>query len=103
MSNDLKHNDYSTSNLAKKLGIPVRELFVLLKAQAWIKRGEDGWLLTNKGEFEGGRYVNSERYGRFIVWPVSFLDHPMIRTLPKELVISASSMGPGILCVWTLY
>ena len=86
-------SDFSTSQIAKKMGIPSRELFGLLKNSSWIKRGDKGWLLTSKGEFEGGRYVESEKYGQYIVWPEVIVQHPMLQDAPKDLVISASSIG----------
>ena len=58
----------STSQLAKRAGIESRKLFDCLHQAKWISRNEsdDGsskWELTAKGEFEGGEYFNSEKYG----------------------------------------
>jgi hypothetical protein len=83
----------STSALARHLGLPSLELFSLLRELSWIKRGQNGWLLTGKGEFEGGSYVQSERYGRYIVWPEAVLEHSRLQNACAEMVISASSIG----------
>jgi hypothetical protein len=83
----------STSALARHLGLPSLELFSLLKELSWIKRGQNGWLLTGKGEFEGGSYVQSERYGRYIVWPEAVLEHARLQNACAVMVISASSIG----------
>lgn len=88
-----KRKPMSTSQLARHLSLPNRELFGLLKEMGWIKRGSDGWLLTGKGEFEGGSYVQSERYGRYIVWPEAALDNERLQHACAEMVVSASSIG----------
>ena len=61
----------STSALARKLEIPAQQLFATLKDYGWIQRQGEGWLLTPKGEFEGGQYRQSKRFGRYVVWPES--------------------------------
>jgi hypothetical protein len=53
----------STTALARKLDIPVQQLFAVLKDYGWIQRPSDSWVLTPKGEFEGGTYHSSRRYG----------------------------------------
>lgn len=88
-----KQRKLSTSALARHLGLPSLELFTLLKDLAWIKRGPDGWLLTGRGEFEGGSYIQSERYGRYVVWPEAILDHARLQSACADMVVSASSIG----------
>ena len=82
----------STSALARKLGLPVQQLFATLKDYDWIQRHEDAWLLTNKGEFEGGGYVDSKRYGRYIVWPDSLVDHPLLSAIESNQRVSAAQL-----------
>lgn len=82
----------STSALARKLGLPVQQLFATLKDYGWIQRHQDSWLLTGKGEFEGGSYVDSQRYGRYIVWPETLVNHPMLSAIESNERVSASGM-----------
>ena len=82
----------STSALARKLGLPVQQLFATLKDYGWIQRHQDSWLLTNKGEFEGGGYVDSQRYGRYIVWPDTLVEHPMLSAIESNQRVSASGL-----------
>lgn len=82
----------STTALARKLGIPAQQLFATLKDYGWIQRHEDSWLLTGKGEFEGGSYVDSRRYGRYIVWPQSLEEHRLLSAIESNQRISASAM-----------
>lgn len=82
----------STSALARKLELPAQQLFATLRDYEWIKRVDDNWYLTNKGEFEGGGYVDSQRYGRYIVWPESLLQHPLLAAIESNQRIAASSM-----------
>jgi hypothetical protein len=82
----------STSALARKLDLPVQQLFATLKDYGWIQRHHDSWLLTNKGEFEGGSYLDSKRYGRYIVWPDSLERHPLLAAIESNERVSASGL-----------
>ncbi|MBB3046163.1 hypothetical protein FHR99_000399 [Litorivivens lipolytica] len=83
----------STTALAKLLEVPVQQLFATLKDYDWIRKVADGWALTPKGEFEGGEYHNSKRYGRYIVWPVSLEQHAMLRALEDNKMLGAAAIG----------
>lgn len=82
----------STSALARRLELPVQQLFVTLRDYDWIRRHGEHWLLTPKGEYEGGRYQNSRRYGRYIVWPVRVTEHPLLSAIEPNQRITASQM-----------
>lgn len=96
-------NNISTSQLAKRQGMESRELFELLSGAKWIVRNHEDtpvmkgkpapkWLLTAKGEFEGGRYFTSDKFGTYIVWPETVVDHPMLRTL-QDKPLTATQIG----------
>ena len=82
----------STTALAKKLDIPVQQLFATLRDYGWIKRSGDSWVLLPKGEFEGGSYQHSRRYGRYIVWPQTLDHHPLLAAIESNQRITAASM-----------
>ena len=82
----------STSALARRLDIPAQQLFATLRDYGWIERSGDAWLLTPKGEFEGGSYQSSRRYGRYIVWPATIESHPLIAAIESNLRITAAAM-----------
>lgn len=86
-------NKLSTTALAKKLNIPVQQLFVTLKDYGWILRTEETWTLTPKGEFEGGSYQTSRRYGPYIVWPEQLEQHPLLQAIESNQRITAGSMA----------
>lgn len=65
----------STSALAKKLGKVSKQMFAELELLGWIERQKDSWVLTTKGEFEGGKYRESKKFGRYIIWPNKTLEH----------------------------
>ncbi|NNC55723.1 MAG: hypothetical protein HKO07_08390 [Pseudomonadales bacterium] len=71
----------STSALAKKLDLPARVVFELLVEKGWIERIGKHWKLTGKGQFEGADYVNSKKYGEFIGWPESVMEHAIFAEL----------------------
>jgi hypothetical protein len=85
-------NRLSTSALAKKLNLPAQQLFATLKDYGWIKRVGDTWVLTPKGEFEGGSYHTSRRFGRYIVWPETLDHHPLLAAIESNQRIDAASM-----------
>lgn len=90
------HEKLSTSALARRLEIPSQQLFSILKEHHWIRKLEDGWALTSKGEFEGGSYLNSKRYGRYIVWPAALVEHPLLRELESGRMLSAAAIGKSL-------
>lgn len=83
----------STSALARKLNIPVQQLFTILKDFGWIQHLGDNWTLTPKGEFEGGSYHTSRRYGSYIVWPEALDQHPLLQAIESNQRITAAAMG----------
>ena len=70
----------------------MQQLFAVLKDYGWIQRNQDNWLLTPKGEFEGGSYHNSRRYGSYIVWPEQLEQHPLLQAIESNQRINAASM-----------
>jgi hypothetical protein len=82
----------SGTALAKRLNIPTRELFSLLASHGWIQRQGEHWRLTGKGEFEGGRYQNSERYGAYIAWPERIVQHRLFNASSQEHSLLTSAM-----------
>lgn len=83
----------STSALAKLLDIPLQQLFSTLRDCGWIRKVEDGWVLTAKGEFEGGEYVHSRRYGRYIVWPDAIVNHQLLRGIESNRQLNAAQLA----------
>ena len=75
----------STTALAKKLDIPVQQLFAVLKDYGWIQRTQDSWALTPKGEYEGGSYQSSRRYGSYMVWPQPPAQHPLLPATARAI------------------
>jgi hypothetical protein len=82
----------STTALARKLNIPVQQLFATLRDYGWIQRSGDNWALTHKGEFEGGSFHTSRRYGAYIVWPEHLDQHPLLQAIESNQRITAASM-----------
>lgn len=82
----------STSALARKLDIPAQQLFVTLRDYGWIRRAGEAWALTSKGEFEGGTYRRSQRYGSYIVWPESIVAHPLLAAIESNQRITADGL-----------
>lgn len=82
----------STSALAKRLKLPIQQLFVTLRDYGWIDRRGESWVLTGKGELHGGRYRDSPRYGRYIVWPEELTEHPLITAIESNQRIYPGGM-----------
>lgn len=82
----------STSALAKRLKLPIQQLFVTLRDYGWIDRRGKSWALTGKGELHGGSYQESQRFGRYIVWPESLLEHPLLSAIETNQRITPGGM-----------
>lgn len=82
----------STSALAKRLKLPIQQLFVTLRDYGWIERRGESWALCAKGEIHGGSYQNSKRYGRYIVWPDDITEHPLLQAIESNQRISPGGM-----------
>ncbi|MFV8817327.1 hypothetical protein [Haliea sp. E17] len=92
MSDEDGEGKLSTTALARKLEIPVQQLFATLRDYGWIQRRGDTWVLLPKGEFEGGSYQQSKRFGRYIVWPANLGHHPLLAALESNQRITAAAM-----------
>lgn len=90
---DKGSNKLSTSALAKQLDLSSQQMFSSLRDYGWIRKLEDGWALTSKGEFEGGEYVHSRKYGRYIVWPPEIAEHPLMKAMEDNRHLSATALG----------
>ncbi|CAH0993395.1 hypothetical protein SIN8267_03544 [Sinobacterium norvegicum] len=86
-------DNLSTSKLAKLLGVDSKVLFALMAEKDWLRRENDSWILTGQGEFHGGCYVQSERYGQYVVWPKTIVDHPMLAKYQDEQQLTATKLG----------
>lgn len=82
----------STSALAKRLKLPIQQLFVTLRDYGWIDRRGKTWALTGKGELQGGAYQDSSRFGRYIVWPESLMEHPLLTAIETNQRITPGGM-----------
>ena len=71
----------STTAIAKHFDLTAKTVFNFLLEKSWIDRAGDHWRLTGKGEFEGGEYVGSKKYGEYIGWPVTITDHSVFNEL----------------------
>lgn len=82
----------STSALAKRLKLPIQQVFVTLRDYGWIDRRGKTWALTGKGELQGGAYQESSRFGRYIVWPESLIEHPLLTAIETNQRITPGGM-----------
>lgn len=82
----------STSVLAKRIGKEPKEVFALLADSGWMHKIEQHWQLTEKGKFEGGRYLEHPKFGNYIAWPETVIAHPLLNLLPAA-PLSAADLG----------
>ncbi|WP_035242159.1 hypothetical protein [Desulfobacter vibrioformis] len=59
----------STTSLAKKYKISTKEMFARLLQLNFIEKKDNLWFLTDHGIKCGGKFINSERFGKYITWP----------------------------------
>ena len=86
--------EFSTTNLAKELKISTNDMFQQLLESGLIVRSNTGWDLTHMGKSKGGVYKNSEKFGRFIIWPESIkVELERNSENEKPGMITATSIG----------
>ncbi|MEH6343627.1 MAG: hypothetical protein V7785_00955 [Bermanella sp.] len=91
----------STTALAKLLNMDSKALFELLVTRKWITRtpnketGKLDTALTKKGQFEGGEYLNSKKFGTYIVWPTRVTTHTIFTRLESKK-LNASSLSKAL-------
>ena len=66
--------ELSTSTLAAILGKNSQALFHQLAEMGLIVRNANTWDLTDAGKLKGGFYKTSDKFGKYIVWPVALKD-----------------------------
>ncbi|MCI5121595.1 MAG: glycerol kinase [Candidatus Electrothrix sp. AUS4] len=70
-----------------------------MSEQGLIERDENAWVLTRKGEERGGEYKESQKYGRYIVWPETFqlnegtLESPPESASCAEKMVTSTAIG----------
>ena len=79
----------STTALAKKFSVPVREMFAQLLQRGLIEKKGDLWSLTNQGVSVGGKFVTSPQYGKYITWPEDL----KLNDVGKMKLITATGIG----------
>ncbi len=82
----------STTALARQLGLGAKIVFNFLSDRGWIERVGENWRLTGKGEFEGGEYIRSKKYGEYIGWPPGIAEHAIFTEL-LDIPVSAAALG----------
>ncbi|SHG76560.1 hypothetical protein [Ferrimonas marina] len=61
----------STSALAKARGLSAKVMFERLERAGYLVRSAQQWQLTPLGQSQGGVLQQSEKFGRYVVWPDS--------------------------------
>ena len=74
------------------MGREAKDVFTLLSARGWVVRENKVWRLTPKGEFEGGRYTQHDKFGEYIVWPEPVLEHRVFAVAQSQW-LSATQLG----------
>jgi hypothetical protein len=84
----------STTTLSKFLNITTKELFAYLLKCNLILRKDQSWVLTSEGEKKGGTYRESQKYGRYIVWPENInLKMPQTISNKSKKLINTIDIG----------
>tara|TARA_B100000767_G_scaffold267476_1_gene286254 strand:+ start:205 stop:1125 length:921 start_codon:yes stop_codon:yes gene_type:complete len=86
------YNAISTTALAKYFDIPSQTLFNFLTEKSWIEKIGTHWRLTGKGEFEGGEYIQSLKFGEYIGWPKTIIEHIIFQEL-LDIPLNVETLG----------
>lgn len=76
----------TASNLGQKLGLPARQVNLLLAERGWLRRAVRGWQLTPAGQAMGGQQQESEQSGvPFVTWPETLLEVSALQLGAQQL------------------
>lgn len=76
----------SATHLGQKWDLPARLVNLMLAERGLIKKYLHGWLLTEKGEEQGGQQHESEQSGiPYVTWPESLLQEPWVEGYLQQL------------------
>lgn len=78
----------STTALAKKYNVPPKEMFARLLQTGLIEQKGDVWSLTDHGVKVGGKFVTSQKYGKYITWP-----EDLNLNITSEKLITSTAIG----------
>lgn len=80
----------STSALAKQCGLTGKDMFQSLVEKGFIERKDQDWTLTNLGQDQGGEFVESAKFGKYIVWPETLFRDDVSSTSQNHEVFNNS-------------
>lgn len=80
----------STSALAKQCGLSGKDMFQSLVEKGFIERKDHDWTLTDLGQSQGGEFVESAKFGKYIVWPETLLKDEDTSASPNHELASQS-------------
>ncbi len=88
----------STTALASKRGIEKKALFSLLEAKGLLSKVDGAWTLTPAGEAQGGGYIDSKDFGRYVGWPEDFDPELPVNLAPEPAppsgpLLTATAIG----------
>ncbi|GGM28014.1 hypothetical protein GCM10011351_12380 [Paraliobacillus quinghaiensis] len=83
----------STTALSKELKMNVKEVFQILLNDGLIKRIDDNWVLTEKGEKLGGTLKKHPRAGEYIAWNESIRDNKIFTSTNTEVLLNATALS----------
>ena len=71
---------------------PKSRLDELLLAAGYVERQDDGFILSKKGEEQGGSYLSHVKFGKYIAWPENLVLPNKTISQVKEY-LNATSLG----------
>jgi hypothetical protein len=94
----------SATALSKANDLKKYEIDNLLIDKGYIEQDEEGWQLTSAGEEAGGEIKESDKYGKYIVWPEDIINdegegqqannHLSATDISKHFKISRNKINP---------
>lgn len=83
------------STIGKHFGITARKINSILSDLGWIKKGSQGWVVTELGKGVGGQQSEFITGGQYVRWPQSILDNKIVVNMVQKVKGEAATINPN--------
>ncbi len=85
----MPNNKLSATKLSQRLNIPIKHLVGKMYDDGLLENIDGEKRITNRGKKAGAEYVESKKFGRYVVWP----EDVVLKGVSRENLVSVTDIG----------